>query len=66
MTSNASAFAVFSNVRSAVLERHLRNTSEIYRSSNCNSPPLDSDTIEDTDSEDEDKTCTVQNLPKVI
>ena len=66
VATNASAFAVLSNVRNAVLERHLRNTSEVYRSSNCSSPPLDlSDTI-DTDSEDEDRTSSVQNLPRVI
>lgn len=66
VSTNASAFAVFCNVRSSLLEKHIKSTTEVYRSSNCSSPPLDlSDTV-DSDSDDEDRTSTVQSLPKVI
>ncbi|XP_032681447.1 E3 ubiquitin-protein ligase MYCBP2 isoform X16 [Odontomachus brunneus] len=62
---NASAFAVFASVRHAILEKHAKTSSEIYRS-NCTSPPTElSDTI-DTDSDDEDRISTIQNLPKVV
>ncbi|XP_014476553.1 PREDICTED: E3 ubiquitin-protein ligase MYCBP2 isoform X5 [Dinoponera quadriceps] len=62
---NASAFAVFASVRHAILEKHAKTSSEIYRS-NCNSPPTElSDTI-DTDSDDEDRISTIQNLPKIV
>lgn len=62
---NASAFAVFASVRNAILEKHTKLSSEVYRTSNCNSPPPDlSDTI-DTESDDEDRISTIQNLPKV-
>lgn len=61
---NASAFAVFTSVRHAILEKHAKTSSEIYRS-NCNSPPPElSDTI-DTESDEEDRVSTIQNLPKV-
>lgn len=61
---NASAFAVFASVRHAILEKHAKTSSEIYRS-NCNSPPPElSDTI-DTESDEEDRISTIQNLPKV-
>lgn len=63
---NASAFAVFASVRNTVLEKYAKTTSEVYRTSNCNSPlpPELSDTI-DTESDDEDRISTIQNLPKV-
>lgn len=62
---NASAFAVFASVRNGILEKHAKLSSEVYRASNCNSPPPDlSDTI-DTESDDEDRISTIQNLPKV-
>lgn len=62
---NASAFAVFASVRNAILEKHSKLSSEVYRTTNCNSPPPDlSDTI-DTESDDEDRISTIQNLPKV-
>ena len=66
LSNNASAFAVFASVRSAVLDKHSKKSSEIYRASNCSSPqPPDlSDTI-DTDSEDEDRISSAQSLPKV-
>lgn len=67
LSCNASAFAVFASVRSAILERYARTTSEVYRASNCNSspPPELSETI-DTESDDEDRISTIQSLPKVI
>lgn len=62
---NATAFAVFASVRSAILEKYAKVSSEVYRASNCNSPPPEfSDTI-DTESDDEDRISTIQNLPKV-
>lgn len=67
LSCNASAFAVFASVRSAILERHTRTSNEVYRVSNCNSPPSPehSETI-DTESDDEDRISTIQSLPKVI
>ncbi|KAH0954749.1 hypothetical protein HN011_008203, partial [Eciton burchellii] len=63
---NASAFAVFASVRNAILEKHAKLSSEVYRASNCNSPPPEfSDTI-DTESDDEDRISTIQNLPKIV
>ncbi|CAL1686165.1 unnamed protein product [Lasius platythorax] len=63
---NASAFAVFASVRNGILEKHTKLSSEVYRASNCNSPPPDlSDTI-DTESDDEDRISTIQNLPKIV
>ncbi|KAG7189524.1 hypothetical protein KM043_017215 [Ampulex compressa] len=64
---NASAFAVFSSVRSIILEKYLRTGCEAYRGTNCNSPPpLEfSDTI-DTESDDEDRISTIQSLPKIV
>ncbi|RLU27103.1 hypothetical protein DMN91_000902 [Ooceraea biroi] len=63
---NASAFAVFASVRSAILEKHAKVSSEVYRASNCNSPPPEfSDTI-DTESDDDDRISTIQNLPKIV
>ncbi|XP_076385847.1 MYC binding protein highwire isoform X12 [Megachile rotundata] len=64
---NASAFAVFASVRSAILEKYARTTNEVYRVSNCNSPPPPehSETM-DTDSEDEDRISTIQSLPKIV
>lgn len=62
---NASAFAVFASVRNAILEKYAKLSNEVYRASNCNSPPPElSDTI-DTESDDEDRISTIQNLPKV-
>jgi len=56
---------VFASVRNAILEKHAKLSSEVYRASNCNSPPPEfSDTI-DTESDDEDRISTIQNLPKV-
>ncbi|XP_076287336.1 MYC binding protein highwire isoform X6 [Lasioglossum baleicum] len=67
LSCNASAFAVFASVRSAILERHARTTSEVYRALNCNfpTPPELSETI-DTESDDEDRISTIQNLPKIV
>ncbi|KAK0177732.1 hypothetical protein PV328_001750 [Microctonus aethiopoides] len=67
LSSNASAFAVFASVRDAILEKNSRYTNETYRISNCNSPQLPelSDTI-DTDSDDEDRISSTQNLPKIV
>ncbi|XP_035719406.1 E3 ubiquitin-protein ligase MYCBP2-like isoform X2 [Vespa mandarinia] len=63
---NASAFAVFASVRSAILEKYARTTSEICRASNCGSPPPElSDTI-DSESDDEDRVSTIQSLPKIV
>ncbi|CAK9797457.1 E3 ubiquitin-protein ligase MYCBP2 [Anthophora quadrimaculata] len=67
LSCNASAFAVFTSVRNAILERHARTTNEVYRASNCNSPPPPehSETI-DTESDDEDRISTIQSLPKIV
>lgn len=67
LSCNASAFAVFASVRSAILERHAKATSEVYRASNCNSPPPPelSETM-DTESDEEDRISAIQSLPKVI
>ncbi|XP_026302017.1 E3 ubiquitin-protein ligase MYCBP2 isoform X8 [Apis mellifera] len=67
LSCNASAFAVFASVRSAILERHTRTSNEVYRVSNCNSPPSPehSETI-DTESDDEDRISTIQSLPKIV
>ncbi|XP_015122961.1 E3 ubiquitin-protein ligase MYCBP2 isoform X2 [Diachasma alloeum] len=67
VSSNASAFAVFSSVRSTVLEKNGRIAGETIRASNCNSPqPLElSDTIE-SDSDDEDRISSTQSLPKIV
>ncbi|XP_076245488.1 MYC binding protein highwire [Calliopsis andreniformis] len=67
LSCNASAFAVFASVRSAILERHARTTSEVYRASNCNSPPPPelSETI-DTESDEEDRISAIQSLPKIV
>ncbi|XP_012285925.1 E3 ubiquitin-protein ligase MYCBP2 [Orussus abietinus] len=67
VASNASAFAVFASIRSAVLEKHLRTTGEVLRASSCSSPPpTDLSNSVDTDSEDEDRVSTVQSLPKIV
>ncbi|XP_043286736.1 E3 ubiquitin-protein ligase MYCBP2 isoform X2 [Venturia canescens] len=67
LPSNASAFAVFARVRSSVLDKHARSSSEAFRVSNCSSPPPPelSDTI-DSDSEDEDRISSAQSLPKIV
>ncbi|XP_076623337.1 MYC binding protein highwire isoform X2 [Colletes latitarsis] len=67
LSCNASAFAVFASVRSAILERYAKTTNEVYRASNCNSPspPELSETI-DTESDDEDRISTIQSLPKIV
>lgn len=66
VASNASAFAVYTSVRSAVLEKHARSISEAYRASNCNSPPpKDFSDSSISVSDDEDKVSSTQNLPKV-
>ncbi|XP_011315230.1 E3 ubiquitin-protein ligase MYCBP2 isoform X2 [Fopius arisanus] len=67
VSSNASAFAVFSSVRNTVLDKNGRITGETIRASNCNSPqPLElSDTIE-SDSDDEDRISSTQSLPKIV
>ncbi|XP_058809373.1 E3 ubiquitin-protein ligase MYCBP2-like [Phymastichus coffea] len=67
VSSNASAFSVFTSVRSAVLEKHARSINEAYRASNCTSPPppeFSDSLISDTD--DEDKKSSTQNLPKIV
>ncbi|XP_066580931.1 E3 ubiquitin-protein ligase MYCBP2 [Prorops nasuta] len=64
---NASAFAVFAGVRNVILERYARASSEIYRATNCGSPPQPdlSDTI-DSESEIDERVSTVQSLPKIV
>lgn len=66
VSSNASAFAVFASVRSAVLEKHVRSFTEAYRATNCNSPPP-TDFTESilSESDVEDKVGVATNLPKV-
>ncbi|KAK9309341.1 hypothetical protein QLX08_000965 [Tetragonisca angustula] len=66
ISCNASAFAVFASVRNVILERFIKST-EVYRASNCNSPPSPehSETI-DTESDDEDRISTIQSLPKIV
>lgn len=66
LSCNASAFAVFASVRSAILERYARTTNEVYRASNCNSPPPELNETIDTESDEEDRISTIQSLPKVI
>lgn len=67
VSSNASTFAVFASVRGAVLEKHARSINEAYRASNCNSPPPPefSDSII-SESDDEDRISSTQNLPKIV
>ncbi|XP_046604041.1 E3 ubiquitin-protein ligase MYCBP2 isoform X2 [Neodiprion virginianus] len=67
LPSNASAFAVFASVRAAVLEKHARATTEVFRASSCSSPPLPelSDTI-DSDSDEEVRISAPHNLPKIV
>ncbi|XP_074101339.1 MYC binding protein highwire isoform X2 [Cotesia typhae] len=72
LSSNASAFAVFASVRDSILEKNSRLTNHelsIKSSTNCSStsppPPELSDTI-DTDSDDEDRISSIQNLPKIV
>jgi hypothetical protein len=66
VSSNASTFAVFRSVRSAVLEKHARHINEACRTLNCNSPvpPEYSDSII-SESDDEERISTMQSLPKV-
>ncbi|KAK1123908.1 hypothetical protein K0M31_006938 [Melipona bicolor] len=66
LSCNASAFAVYSNVRKVILDRYVKST-EVHRASNCNSPPSPehSETI-DTESDDEDRISTIQSLPKIV
>ncbi|KAJ8666974.1 hypothetical protein QAD02_008636, partial [Eretmocerus hayati] len=67
VSSNASAFSVFSSVRNAVLEKHSRSINEAYRASNCNSPlpPEFSDSII-SESDEEDRISSMTNLPKIV
>lgn len=49
--SNPSSFAVFANVRLAVLERWMKQACQIYLSSSSSTPPVDGSEI-DSDSEE--------------
>ncbi|XP_063987126.1 E3 ubiquitin-protein ligase MYCBP2 isoform X2 [Diachasmimorpha longicaudata] len=67
VSTNASAFSVFTTVRSTVLDKNGRITGETIRASTCDSPqPLDlSETIE-TDSDDDDRVSSTPSLPKIV
>lgn len=65
LSCNASAFAVFASVRSAILERHTK-TNEVCSVSNYNRPPSpEYCETTDTESDDEERISTLQSLPKV-
>lgn len=64
LSCNASAFAVFASVRSAILERHTK-TNEVCSISNYNCPPSP-EYCETTDTEsDDEERISIQSLPKV-
>ncbi|XP_017880442.1 E3 ubiquitin-protein ligase MYCBP2-like [Ceratina calcarata] len=67
LSCNASAFAVFASVRSVILDKYARTTSEISRALNCNSPlPQEHSETIDSESDDEDRISTIQSLPKIV
>nr|CAD7579158.1 unnamed protein product [Timema californicum] len=69
LPSNASSFAVFANVRLAVLDRWMKQACQIYLSSSSSAPPLDGGSEMESDSEentDRGRETAPLKVPKIV
>nr|CAD7200761.1 unnamed protein product [Timema douglasi] len=69
LPSNASSFAVFANVRLAVLDRWMKQACQIYLSSSSSAPPLDGGSERESDSEentDRGRETAPLKVPKIV